>query len=243
MRFAAASLHPAPTPFIDAIEFEIVNGGLVALGTGSEPFDVVIQPFDASSDIFYRSPEPLTADKLTEEIAIHIPGPLHDSIGTKPIISSLGDFVLIQICDPAFFTIPLFAALKKILVANETINSAVLHADHGGIAYIRNAGNEFFGGTTAHSLREFIGLPSSERNSIFPDIHAANILVCGSDVQYFDELQLDAFSSIRASTMADIETLCELTPKARSIVTESPHLFTLTLGAAAAYAEILTSPL
>ena len=239
MRFTAASIHTSRPA--SALDFEIVDGRLLAVGIGKEPFDLIVHPFDPSNDIFYRTPEPLTPEELEEEIGIHVPVSLHNSLGRKPVASSLGDFLLIQMCDSAFRTIPLFAALKKVLLANETVNSAILHAEEGGIAYVRNAGIDFFGGTTVHSLREFLELSSDERNVIFPDIHAANILVSGSDVQYFDELKLDAFSSIRKITIADLEPLCGFSEESRKIVTESPHIFSLTIGAAAVYSEIITS--
>src|ERR1017187_4257797 len=74
-------------------------GGKLLLGTPTAEVAtprIVMQAFNPKRDIFYRSPERLTPEELSEEIAIHLPESLRARIKERAAASSLGDLVLMQ---------------------------------------------------------------------------------------------------------------------------------------------------
>ena len=222
-----------------SLAFETDGKKLTALGHTDAPLDVTVQSFDPAHDIFYRAPEPLTPEELAGEVDIHVPKPLQQKINGRMMPGTLDGLVLMQHNASTRPSIPPLAALEKILRATGSINSAILQADHGGILFVHNAGMEFHAGASPHSLKEFLDLSTEERERVFPDFHALEILLSGSDLDHFQNLDLGSVSTSRRIEFSDFTSLCEFTSEAATLVEVNLHLYTLIIGAAVVYAEIL----
>jgi hypothetical protein len=222
-----------------ALLFEYDGVRLLAIGEAEAPFDLTVQSFDPAHDIFYRTPEALTPEALAEEANIHVPNSLWQKLNKHLLPSTLDGLVLMQHVAsdcPAISPLP---ALTKILLASGTVNSAILCAENGGTLYVRNAGTELHAGASAHSLKELLDFTDQEREEIFPNLHASEILLCGSDLDHFRNLDLGPLSTSRRVAISDFTELCEFTPRVLALVELNPHLYTLLIGAATVYAEIL----
>jgi hypothetical protein len=222
-----------------ALAFETDGNKLIALGPANAPFDVTVQMFDPNRDIFYHSPESLTPEELAEEVEIHVPRSLKQKLNGRLVSGTLDGFVLIQNILSACPTISSLPVLKRILCVAGSVNSAILQADGNGILFVRNAGMEFHAGASAHSLKAFLNLSEEEREHVFPDFHASEILLSGSGLDNFENLNIGPLSTSRRIAISDFLGLCEFTPEAATLVEANPQLFTLVIGAAAVYAEIL----
>ncbi len=233
------STEISPQEIDVSLTFETNGKMLTAIGHADAPLNVSIQSFDPTRDIFYRAPESLTPDELAEEAEIHVPKPLQQRIDGRVTPGTLDGLVLMQLITSTRPSIPALAALEKILRATGSINSAILQADNGGILFVHNAGLEFHAGASPHSLKEFLDLSIEERERIFPDFHALEILLSGSDLDHFLALDLGSLSTSRRIEISDLTSLCEFDSEARELVESNPHLYTLIIGAAAVYADIV----
>jgi hypothetical protein len=222
-----------------SLAFETDGKKLTALGHTYALLDITVQSFDPAHDIFYRAPAPLTPEELAEEVDIHVPKPLQQRMNGRMTPGTLDGLVVMQHIASARPSIPPLAALEKILRATGSVNSAILQADHGGILFVHNAGMEFHTGASAHSLKEFLDLSIEERERVFPDFHALEILLSGSDLDHFQNLDLGSLSTSRRIEISDFTPLCEFTSEAATLVETNPHLYTLIIGAAAIYVDIL----
>jgi hypothetical protein len=222
-----------------ALEFGIYGNQLTALGSANTSLDVIVQCFDPDRDIFYRISESLNPEELAEEVEIHVPLSLKQKLNGRIVSGTLHRLVLMQHIASACPAIPPLTVLQKILETVGSVNSAILQADRGGILFVYNGGKEFHAGASRHSLKEFINLSVKERERIFPDFHAFEIIMSGSDLDHFQNLDLGPLSTSRRITISDFAGICELTSESRERVELNPHLYTLAIGAAAVYAEIL----
>ncbi len=158
---------------------------------------------------------------------------------SRIVPGTLDGLILMQHIPSASPAIPPLAALQKILKTTGSVNSAILHADNGGILFVHNGGKEFHPDVSAQSLNEFINLSSEECERIFPDFHASEIIMSGSDLDHFQNFDLAPLSTSRRITISDFAGLCEFTSEAKELVELNAHLYTLVIGAGAVYAEIL----
>ncbi len=242
MRFNVGihSTNTAPNATdVTALAFEIHENGLTAIGLAHAPFDIVVQNFDPSRDIFYRTPEPLTPDELAEEIEIHVPQSLRQRIKNRIVSGTMGSFVLMQNTSSATPVIPPLTALEKILKGAGNVNFAILQADNNGILFVRNAGNEIHADASTRSLKEFLTLGHDERERDFPDFHASEILLSGNDLGGSQSLDLTLVTGSRRIAIPDFTSICHFTPETATLVETNPSLYALVVGAAAVYADIL----
>ncbi len=217
---------------------EAGEGELVILDENSGLPDVTIQAFRPAMDIFYRSPGPLTPEELAEEVAIHVPQSLREIPRGRLVPSTMDGLVMMQYVKPSFPAISPLAALGEILRVAADVNFGILQADNGGLLFLHRSGAEIHAYASAHSLKEFLELPDDERESLFPDIHADEVLVSGSDLDHFEHLDLGPIEIARKISIADFGSICETTPEARAAIASNPHLYTLAIAAARVYASI-----
>ena len=217
---------------------EAGEGRLIVLGAGLGIPDLVVQAFRPAMDIFYRTPELLTPEELAEEVAIHVPQSLHQIPQGRLVPSTLDGLVIMQYVEPAFPAISPLAALGECLRLEADVNFGILQADNGGLLFAHRAGAEIPAYATAHSLKSFLELSADERESLFPTIHAQELLISGSDVDHFENLDLGPITKARKISMADFLPLCEFTAEAATLIEQNPHLYTVAIGAARAYAVI-----
>ena len=221
-----------------SLSCEAGEGRLIVLGTGHGIPDLVVQAFRPAMDIFYRSPDALTPEELAEEAAIHVPRSLHQIPQGRLLPSAMGGLVIMQYVEPAFPAISPPAALGEFLRAEADVNFGILQADNGGLLFAHRAGAEVHACASAHSLKSFQELPTDARDSLFPNIHAAEIIISGSDLDHFENLDLGPITKARKISIAEFLPLCEIMPEAASLIEQNPHLYTLAIGAARAYAVI-----
>ena len=221
------------------LAFDLEGSKLIATGEADGHPDVVVHTFDPNRDIFYRVPEPLTPDELTEEIAIHVPASLRDSADRRFIPGSIDGFIIIQSGFSSLPAISALAALNQVLRAAGSVNSAILQAENGGMLWVRKSGIETHAGASARSLKDFLAFSEEEREHIFPDFHASEVFFSGADLDHFQNLNLEPISTSRRITLSEFSSLCEFTSEVATLVGMNPHLYTLVIGAAAVYAKIL----
>ncbi|MFI5202798.1 MAG: hypothetical protein ACHQNE_10465 [Candidatus Kapaibacterium sp.] len=221
-----------------SLNCEAGDGRLIILEEGSGLPDVTVQAFRPAMDIFYRSPESLTPEELAEEISIHVPQSLLQIPQGRLVPSAMGRLVLMQYVHPAFPAISPLVALHEILRATADVNFGILQADNGGLLFLHRSGNEISAYASAHSLRELLELSKGGRESLFPDIHADEVLIGGSDLDHFENLNLGPIEIARKISIADFLPLCEIMPEVAAIIEHNPHVYTLAIGAARAYAAI-----
>jgi hypothetical protein len=238
MQFKIGSSSAAREAESVSLLFEIAEDRLIAVGEAQPPFDAIVQSFDPNRDIFYRAPERLTPEELAEEVDIHLPESLRQTLNSRVVPGMLDGLMLMQHIPSACPAIPPLAALEKMLRATGSVNSAILHADNGGILFVRNAGTELHAGASAHSLKAFLSLSEEEREHVLPDFHASEFLLSGYDLDHFQNFDLGQLSTSRRIAISDFTGLCEFTSEAATLVEMNPHLYTLAIGAAAIYAEI-----
>ncbi len=220
------------------LAFREEGESIVALATGEGVPDIVVPAFDPEHDLFYQSPEALTPEELEEEIRIHFPRSLTESIEGGPIASILGTAVLIQTMTGESLAISPLAALKRVLEVSGTVNAAILQADNGGLLFVRRAGETFSAHTSAHSLFEFQDLDAKSRENVFPDFTASEILLSGSDLDGFNDFEDNPLIVARRILMEDFSGLVEYSDEAASVVSLAPHRYTLAIGAASVYYSI-----
>jgi hypothetical protein len=236
MRFKAGTSSAATTSTQAegiGLEFEANVNILTAIGSAIAPFDVVVQAFDPIHDIFYHTQEALTPEELAEEVEIHVPRTLLQKLNSRVVPGTLGGLVLMQHISTSSPTISPLAALKEVLEATGSVNFAILQADNGGILFVRNAGMQFHAGASAHSLKEFLKYSKEERERTFPDFHTSEIILSGYDLDLGPEI------TSRRVAISDFTPICEFASEAGTLVETNPHRYTLVIGAAAVYAEIL----
>lgn len=226
-----------------SLSCEAGDGRLIVLGMGQGIPDLVVQAFQPTRDIFYRLPEAtmpvaMTPEELVEEAAIHVPQPLHHVPQGRLVPSTQGGLVLMQYVHPAYPAISPLTALGEFLRLEADVNFGILQADNGGLLFIHRAGAEIYAYASAHSLKAFLDLPPGERNSHFPNLHADELLMSGGDLDHFENIDLGPISEARKISFTDFFPLCEFTPEAASLIGQNPHLYTLAIGAARAYAVI-----
>ncbi len=220
--------------------FEVEHGQVTAIGPVENTPDIIVQSFDPSHDIFYLSPDTLTPDELSEEVAIHFPLPLRERMDKRLISGSIGGLVLMQCINNSISGINPLAAFNEILRLAGSVNSAILQADLGGLLFVKRSGVELQAYASARSLKEFLAKTADERNHIFPDFHALEILLSGSDLDHFENIDLGPLTTSRRISISDFQPICGFTPEATAVVELNPHLYTHVIGAAAVYAEIMT---
>lgn len=221
-----------------SLRFEAGDVRLRLVEEGSGLPDAIVRAFRSDEDICYRSPAPLTPEELTEEVTIHVPEALHRVPKGRIAPSTLGGLLLMQYVHPAFPVISPLTALAEILRADADINFGILQADNGNLLFARRAGNEFRSYASAHSLKSFLELPREAREEHFPGFHADEVLVSGSDLDHFEHLDLGPMEITRRISIEDFRSACEFTEKSQTMIEQTPHLYTLAIGAARAYALI-----
>ncbi|HET6402737.1 MAG TPA: hypothetical protein VFH95_15240 [Candidatus Kapabacteria bacterium] len=234
-RFTVEARSEALTVSLDC---EAGEGRLIILGEGSGLPGFVVQAFRPAMDIFYRSPELLTPEELAEEVAIHVPQSLREIPQGRLVPSALDGLVLMQYVHPAFPAISPLASLGEILGATADVNFGILQADNGGLLFLHRAGAEIHAYASTYSLKELLELRKDERESLLPSIHADEVLVSGTDLDHFENLDFGPIEIARKISFADFLPLCEFTPESTSLIEPNPHLYTLAIGAARAYAAI-----
>ncbi len=221
-----------------SLSCEAGDGRLIAIGPGQGIPDLVVQAFRPTMDIFYRTPAAITPEELAEEVAIHVPQSLRQIPQGRLVSSAMDGLVLMQYVHPAFPAISPLAALGEFLRVEANVNFGILQADNGGMLFLHRSGAEIHAYAFAHSLKEFLELPEDERESLFPDIHADEVLVSGGDLDHFEKFDLGPIEIARKISVAEFFSLCEIMPEATSLIELNPHLYTLAIGAARAYATI-----
>ena len=220
------------------LEFNLNDKELIAIRSAKAPFDITMQSFDPIRDIFYRAPESLTAEELAEEVEIQVPRSLRQKLNSQVMPGTLDGLVLMQHITSSPAISPL-TALKKVLETTGSVNSSILQADNGGILFVRNAGLQSHAGASAHSLKEFLNFSKEERERIFPEFYATEVLLSGYDLDHFQDLDLGPEITSRRIALSDLTSICEFTAEARSAIEMNPHLYTLVIGAASVCADIL----
>src|ERR1700722_9143679 len=109
------------------------NGGKLLLSAPAIVPDVqrvVVQAFNPGRDVLFNSPEKLTPEELSEEIAIHVPDSLRARIKERVAASSVAGLALMQYVPADCHAISPLAALEEILHKTGSVNSAILQADN-----------------------------------------------------------------------------------------------------------------
>ncbi len=215
-----------------SLAFEAGPERLVAVAEGNSTASAAVYGFNPRRDIFYRSPEPLHPQELAEEIKIHVPASFHP-LSRRTLAGTAGTLVLLQQADVVTPAISPLAALGEILRATGDVNSAILHAEQGGVLFLHRAGSEVFAFASARSLKEILELPVDEREAIFPAIHANEIILSGHDLDHFERFDFGPTVEARTISMNDFLAVCEFNSAAAEHVELLPHRYTLAIGAAA----------
>ena len=233
------------------LAFERDGMGLVCTGTGDGIPDVIVQAFDPDRDVFYSIPSPLSAGsplkgagELEEEVRVHFPDVLRQRANGRVFPSTLGGVVLMQDVDGEVPVLSPLASLAMILERTGSVNAAILQADNGGMMFLRRAGNAGINGAlhaelSPRSLEEFIEIDEDARASYFPNFIADEIITSGSDIDHFTTLDIAPLTLARRISIEDFAALCQFTPDAMELVTAQPYRYTLAIGAAMLYDEIL----
>jgi len=224
--------------FAVSLSCEAGEGRLIVLGPASGIPDLTVQAFHPAKDIFYRTPEVLTPDELAQEAAIHVPQSLNRIPQGRLVPSTLDGLVLMQHVIPAFPAISPLVALGEFLREEANVNFGILQADNGGLLFVHRAGVVIHAYASAHSLKSYLELPADARESIFPNIHAEELLITGSDLDHFEPDELGPIIKARRISIADVLPLCECTSEATSLIEPNPNLYALAIGAARVYAGI-----
>jgi hypothetical protein len=219
--------------------FEVERGQVTAIGPVENTPDVIVQSFDPSNDIFYRSPDTLTPDELSEEVAIHFPQSLREKIDKRVISGSLGGLVLMQCVGSTIPAIAPLSALTEVIRTAGSVNYAILQADRAGLLFVKRSGVELQAYASARSLKDFLTMTTDERNHVFPDFHASEVLLSGNDLDHFENIDLGPPTTSRRISISDFQLICGFTPEATAVVELNQHLYSLVIGAAAVYAEII----
>jgi len=155
--------------------------------------------------------------------------------------SSITGLVLMQYVPAECHAISPLAALEEILRATGSVNSAILSADNGGLLFVRRSGADITAHASDHSLKTFLELSYDERENIFPDFHASEIILSGPDIDGFENFDLGgSLETGRRISISDFTSICDFADDAAIIVQMNPHLYTLAIGAAAVFAAIVS---
>lgn len=232
-------VHSITTQSTLALAFEVHGERLICIGEADGIPDILVQAFDPTRDIFYRTPAPLTPDELEEESHIHVPKSLREQIDRRVLASTLGSSVLIQFVERLAPALSPLSAMRMVLEALDGVNATLLESNDGGLCYTHRVGEMMDAHCSSHSLKDFLSLPPQSREKVFPGFVAPDVIFSGSDLDHFERHNLGEFVEARRISLADFAPLCEFTESASQLIGESPWLFTLAVGAASVYAAIL----
>jgi hypothetical protein len=228
------------------LAFERGNERLRCIGTGGGIPDIVVDAFDPKSDVFYRSPITLTPEELREEAIIHVPKVIREQVHRQIVSSQLGERILIQSVETERPAISPLAALDAVLEQTGSVNSAIVQADNGGLVFVKRSGESVLQERRAMqvfisplSLKEFIELDSESRSIEFPDFIAEEIIISGSDLDHFRSFDFSPLIQSRRISIDDFSSFCDFADDTLKYVSEEPHRFTLAIGAAMIFDEIL----
>jgi hypothetical protein len=227
------------------LTFERGNERLRCIGDGAGIPDIMVESFDPTRDLFYRAPATLTPEELSEEAVIHVPKIIREQGHRQIVPSQLGEIILIQSIETERPVIAPLAALAASLEQTGSVNTAIVQADNGGLIFVKRSGESSLQERRAmqayissHSLKEFIELDSESRAIEFPDFIAEEIIVSGSDLDHFSDFDFSPLIQSRRISMEDFSG-CDFTDDALKLVSQEPHRFTLAIGAAVIFDEIL----
>jgi hypothetical protein len=212
------TVHSLTTHGALGLAFEIRGNQLVCTGESLDLPEIILQAYDPAHDIAYRSPAPLTPAELEEESHIHIPPLLRNQIDRRVLVSTLGTQVLMQYTEKMCAAISPLAALRAVLDAVEGVNAAIVEANNGAFATLHRAANA-------------VDATLSNTN---PEILAEITIFSGSD-------QIELPSMARWISIQDFSLLCQFTEDGLAIVAEAPQYYTLAIGAARVYFEMIRS--
>jgi hypothetical protein len=214
------TVHSLTTHGALGLTFEIRGNSLICITESQGLPDIIVQAYDPEHDIAYRSPAPLTPGELEEESHIHIPASLRNQIDRRVLASTLGTQVLMQYTEKLAPAISPLAALRAVLEAIEGVNSAIVEANNAAFVTVHRAAN---------SIEAVL---SSQK----PDAPAEIILLSGSDDIEQNDVEPVVTKHI---SIEDFGNLCQFTEESLAIVAESPRHYTLAIGAARVYFEMI----
>jgi hypothetical protein len=220
------------------LAFEIVAGKLICLGDTADPASIHVPAFDPELDIFYRTPEKLSPEELNTEVAIHFPEHLLGRTGRRVIASSLRGAVLLQPQQAGITAISPISALAEVIGKIGDVNSAILEAANGGLLFVHRSGDELSAHFSMHSLWEFAALRKEEREAVFSELVAMEVLVSGSDMDHLPKFKSGDVPLFRKIAAIDFLPLCEFTEDSLKFVELNPALYTAAIGAASIIATI-----
>jgi len=220
------------------LAFEIVAGKLICLGDMAGSASIRVPAFDPEFDISFRTPEKLSPEELKNEIAIHFPEHLLERTGRKVVASSMMGAVLLQPQAVDVTAISPISALAEVVKKVGSVNSAMLEAANDGLLFVRRSGDDLTAHFSTHSITEFAALSEKERDDVFSDFSALEILVSGPDVSHFTDFDLDRIQFTRKIAMSDLESMCNFSEEGSKLVELNPALYTTVIGAASIIATI-----
>ncbi len=220
------------------LAFENEGDVLVATQVAEKSADAIVQAFDPARDVCYWTPMPPTSTELEEELRIHFPNSFTSNLSGKAFASTVGRAILMQVVDSSTPAISPLSALRCVLEAIGTVNSAILQADNGGLLFVQRAGEDYIARKSVHSVAAFLNLTYEEREQIFPDFSAQEVILSGSDLGGMDVDLSDPLLLMRKIGVQDFVALADIAEDLFETVNTAPHLYTLTIGAASIFAEI-----
>ena len=228
------------------LAFERENERLRCIGNGEGIPDIVVNAFDPTRDLFYSAPATLTPEQLSEEAIIHVPKIIREQGHRQILTSQLGEVILIQSIETERPAISPIAALAAVLERTGSVNTAIIEANNGGLIFAKRSGESAMlerramqAYISSHSLKEFIDLDSESRPIEFPDFIAEEIIVSGSDLDHFKDFDFPPLIRSHRISSEDFSGCCDFSDDALKHISEEPHRFTLAIGAAMIFDEIL----
>jgi hypothetical protein len=220
------------------LAFELDAEKLICLGETPLAPTFRVPAFDPQTDVFYRSPDKLTPVELAEETNIHFPEHLLEHTGKRVTAASLRGAVLLQSIAKDTLSISPLAALQEVIEKTGSVNSAILEVSNGGLLFVRRSGAETRAHFSTHSFEEFAALSEEERDLVFPDFSALEILVSGPDVERLSHFNFGQMHVVRKIAISDFLSLCEFTEDAMKTIESNPPFYTTAFGAASIVATI-----
>ncbi|MDP4200646.1 MAG: hypothetical protein Q8922_14640 [Bacteroidota bacterium] len=234
-------VHSITTHSALALAFELHGERLLCTGERNGIPDLIVQAYDPAHDISYRVPQEVTSPELEEESQIHVPKSLREQIDRHVLSSTLGSTVLHQFVQRLAPAISPLSALRMVLEPLDGVNAALIEANNGGLSYLHRIGENTDAQLASSSLKSFIEEYAEERSRLSPRPDASSIILSGFDLDHFENFDSDESRNIRVISIEDFVPLCDFTEDAVRLVGETPHLYTLAIGAACVYMAMLTA--
>ena len=213
---------------------------LIALRVDEQgPEAALIQEIDLTRDLFYHVPGSITPELLEREIELHIPKALRAHTSHRPLASTLGDAILIQIVEGNAPYLSPLTALSALLNATGSVRTGILHAACGGLLFVHRTLDGLRARVRPISIQTFVAMSPAERREVFPGFEPEGIMLSGPDLdRVTTSTAAEARWMRRAITIDDLKTALDISAEAEAMIADAPHRYTLVTGAAAIYAAV-----